>query len=99
MIPHKHAILNVKKDMILRNLPMDVDEILQRYNLTRDTARKYIDAIVQQNQSQAADDAGISRRTVNTYQRAFHDMTDTERATLISALAQENLIDRIDAGD
>lgn len=75
---------------------MDVDEILQRYSLTRDTARKYIDAIVQQNQSQAADDADISRRTVNTYQRAFHDMTDLERAALISALAHDNLLEHLD---
>jgi len=71
---------------------MDIDTILDRYNLTRDTARKYIDTIVRFNQSQAADEADVSRRTFNNYQRALREMTDTERAALISALAQDLLL-------
>lgn len=74
---------------------MDIDTILDRYNLTRDTARKYIDTIVRFNQSQAADEADVSRRTFNNYQRALREMTDTERAALISALAHETLIEHI----
>jgi polyhydroxyalkanoate synthesis regulator phasin len=74
---------------------MDVDDILNRYNLTRETARQYIDTIVRFNQSQAADEADVSRRTFNNYQRALREMTDTERAALVSALAHETLIEHI----
>jgi predicted DNA-binding protein (UPF0251 family) len=73
---------------------MDVDKILDRYNLTKDYARSYIDVIVHLNQSQAAEEAGISRETVRKYKKAFHQMTDTERAAVISALAQEILIEK-----
>jgi len=78
---------------------MPVDEILEHYSLTCDTARKYIDAIVQHNQSNAADDAGVSRQTVNAYQRTFCQMTDLERAAIISALAHDTLVERIETGD
>ena len=78
---------------------MDVDDILNRYNLTRETARRYIDAIIQLNQSQAADEAQVSRQTINTYKNAFQQMTDTERAALISSLAYETLVERIQTGE
>lgn len=75
---------------------MDVDAILDRYNLTKDYARSYIDAIAHLNQSQAAEEAGISRETVRKYKNAFHKMTDTERAAVISALAHERLLEYLD---
>lgn len=78
---------------------MDVDNILNRYNLTRETARRYIDAIIQLNQSQAADEAQVSRQTIDTYKNAFQQMTDTERAALISSLAHETLLECIQTGE
>ena len=78
---------------------MDVDDILNRYNLTKDYARRYIDAIVRLNQSQAAEEAGISRETARKYKNAIHEMTDTERAALISSLAHETLLERIQTGE
>jgi hypothetical protein len=78
---------------------MDVDNILNRYNLTRETARQYIDAIIQLNQSQAADEAQVSRQTINTYKNAFQQMTETDRAALISSLAHETLLERIETGE
>jgi hypothetical protein len=78
---------------------MDIDNILNRYNLTRETARRYIDAIIQLNQSQAADEAQVSRQIINTYKNAFQQMTDTERAALISSLAHETLLERIQTGE
>jgi site-specific DNA-adenine methylase len=78
---------------------MDVDDILNRYNITKDYARRYIDAIVHLNQSQAAEEAGISRETARKYKNAIHEMTDTERAALISSLAHETLLERIQTGE
>ena len=78
---------------------MDVDDILNRYNLTKDYARRYIDSIVHLNQSQAAEEADISRETARKYKNAIHEMTDLERATLISALAHDTLLEQIETDD
>jgi len=41
-----------------------VDDILERYGLTRDTAQRYIDAITRLNQTEAADELDVSRDTI-----------------------------------
>jgi len=92
----RHVFLKFTSATIVRHAPMDVDTILDRYNLTRDTARKYIDTIVRFNQSQAAEESQVSRQTINTYKKAFQQMTDTERAALISTLAHESLLEYLD---
>ncbi len=73
-------------------MTLRIDEILDDYGLTRETTAKYIDAIVRLNQTKTADEIDISRRQVSRYKDAFHDMTPQERLTVISALAQEQLL-------
>lgn len=67
----------------------DVDDLLARHGLTRDTAAAYIDAIVRMNQTEAADDIELSRPTINRYKNEFDDMTAEERAFLIATLFDE----------
>jgi len=71
---------------------MQVDEILDRYNLTRETAARYIEAIVQLNQSQTAEEIDVSRPTINRYKNVFNEMSSQERLIVISTLAQEQLL-------
>lgn len=72
---------------------MDVDTILEKYSLTRETTTRYVDAITRMNQSQAADEIGVSRDTVHRHKRVFAEMTPVERALVISSLTQENLLE------
>ena len=72
---------------------MLVDDILEQYNLTRETTAQYIEAIVHLNQSDTADEIGVSRQTINRYKTAFNQMTSQERLTVITALAQERLLE------
>ena len=74
---------------------MQVDEILDQYNLTRETAARYIEAIVQMNQSQTAEEIDVSRPTINRYKNVFNEMSSQERLIVISTLAQEQLLDRV----
>jgi transcriptional regulator with XRE-family HTH domain len=73
---------------------MDVDKILNRYNLERKNATRYIDAITRLNQSDTAEEIGVSRQTVSRYKNAFKEMTDNERTLLIAALTQEKLFEQ-----
>jgi response regulator of citrate/malate metabolism len=72
---------------------MDVDKILNKHNLDRDTATRYIDAITRFNQSETADKINVSRQTVRRYKDAFQEMNAQERLLLISSLTQEKLLD------
>jgi len=71
---------------------MTVDEILEKYNLTRETTAAYIDAIVQLNQSDTADEIDVSRQTINRYKTTFREMTAQERLAVIAALAQDQVL-------
>jgi ACT domain-containing protein len=73
---------------------MDVDKILNRYNLERKNATKYIDSITKLNQSDTAKEIGVSRQTVSRYKDAFKEMTDSERTLLIASLTQEKLFEQ-----
>ncbi len=73
---------------------MDVDKILDRYNLERENATNYVDAITRLNQSDTAEEIGVSRQTVSRYKDAFKEMTDSERTLLIAALTQEKLFEQ-----
>lgn len=77
---------------------MDVDNILTNYNLERDTAAKYIDAIVRMNQSETADEIKVSRQTINRYKNAFSEMNHRERSLLIASLTQEKLLEQLTEG-
>jgi len=66
-----------------------VDEILKRYSLQRDTARKYVEAITMGNGKEAAQQIGVSRRTVSNYQAGFNAMTKPERVLVLSKLMKE----------
>ncbi|WP_181685071.1 helix-turn-helix domain-containing protein [Halorhabdus salina] len=73
---------------------MDVDKILNRYNLKRKNAARYIDAITRLNQTQTAEETGVSRQTVSRYKNAFQEMTRQERLLLIATLTQEKLLEQ-----
>lgn len=84
------------KNVMRNTLPepgMEVDNVLKKYGLTRDTAQKYIDAITQMNQTQAAEETDVSGDTISRYKRAFQKMTSVERLLLISSLAQDKLLE------
>lgn len=72
---------------------MEVDQILEKHGLARDTAQQYIDAITRLNQTQAAEEIDVSRDTIHRYKRAFQEMTPIERAQLIASLAQDVLLE------
>jgi len=72
---------------------MEVDEILDKYNLDRDTATRYIDAITRSNQSETAEKIGVSRQTINRYKSSFSEMDQRERTLLTAALTQEKLLE------
>jgi len=74
---------------------MDVDEILDKYNLDRDTTTQYIDAITRFNQSETADEVNVSRQTINRYKNTFQEMDAQERTLLIAALSQEKLLEDV----
>lgn len=67
----------------------DVEEILSTHGLTKETAIKFIDAMLQFNQTETAHQMEVTRTTVNRYKKAFQKMTEEERAFLISMLYQE----------
>ena len=73
---------------------MDVDEILHKYNLERDTATRYIDAITRFNQSETAEEVNVSRQTINRYKNAFQEMNAQERLLLTATLTQEKLLEQ-----
>ena len=73
---------------------MDVDKILNRYNLERKNATRYIDAITRLNQSDTAEEINVSRQTVSRYKDAFQEMTDSERTLLIASLTQQKLFEQ-----
>jgi transcriptional regulator with XRE-family HTH domain len=66
-----------------------VDDLLEKYSLTRDNAAAYIDAIVRMNQSETAEAVGLTRQTVNRYKKAFAEMDAEERAFLMASLLDE----------
>ena len=66
-----------------------VDDLLDKYSLTRDNAAAYIDAIVRLNQTETAEETGLTRQTVNRYKKAFAAMDAEERAFLIASLFDE----------
>jgi predicted DNA-binding protein (UPF0251 family) len=66
-----------------------VDELLDEYSLTRENARAYVDAIVRLNQTKAADEMGVHRKTVENYKNRFAEMSEEERAFVIAALFDE----------
>ena len=74
---------------------MDLQTILNEYGLSRENAVNYVDAITQKNQTQTAEELGVSRDTVNRYKNAFEKMTAQERLLLISSLTQEKLLERV----
>jgi transposase len=70
-----------------------VDEVLEKYSLTRENVVAYIDAIVRSNQTDTAEAMDVSRDTVNRYKKAFESMTEQERLLVVSALTQERLLE------
>ncbi|WP_248896141.1 hypothetical protein [Haloplanus halobius] len=72
---------------------MNADQLLEKYGLTRKTTQQYIDAITRLNQTQTADELNVSRDTINRYKNAFQKMTPQERTLLITALAQDKLLE------
>ena len=66
-----------------------VDEILKRYSLQRSTARRYVEAVTMGNGKEAAQQIGVSRRTVTNYKQGFKAMSRPERAIVLSQLTKE----------
>jgi DNA-binding CsgD family transcriptional regulator len=73
---------------------MNLNQILEKYGLTRRTTTEYINAITRMNQTQTADELGVSRDTINRYKNAFQKMTAQERTLLIASLAQDKLLEQ-----
>jgi hypothetical protein len=71
---------------------MKVDQILEKYGISKDTTTAYIDAITRSNQTETAEELDVSRDTINRYKKAFNQMEPRERLLLISNLAQEKLL-------
>lgn len=74
---------------------MNLDQILEKYGLTRATTTEYIDAITRMNQTQTADELDVSRDTINRYKNAFAEMSQRERTFLIASLTQDQLLDYV----
>ena len=74
---------------------MKIQTILEEYGLSRQNAGNYVDAITRMNQTQTAEELGVSRDTVNRYKNAFEKMTAQERLLLISSLTQEKLLEQV----
>jgi response regulator of citrate/malate metabolism len=72
-----------------------VEQILSRYGIDRETAMDFVDAIVRMNQSEAADEVGVSRPTIRRYKEKFGEMGESERAFLISYLSAEKYSSRL----
>lgn len=70
----------------------DLDDLLSRHGLTRDTTTAYIDAVIRMNMSQTAAELDVSTDTVHRYKRALARMTEEERAFLIATLFQEKIL-------
>lgn len=66
-----------------------VDDLLEKYSMTRDNAAAYIDAIVRMNQTETAEATGLTRQTVNRYKKALAAMDAEERAFLVASLFDE----------
>lgn len=77
-----------------RDGEMEVDDILKKYGLTNKTATQYIDAITCMNQTQAAEEIGVSRETIHRYKKAFDKMNPVERSQLIATLTQNKFLER-----
>lgn len=76
-----------------------VDELLEQYSLTRENARAFVDAIVRLNQTKAAEEIGVHRKTVENYKKSFQEMTEEERAFLIAALFDERQRELLSEGN
>lgn len=66
-----------------------VDEILSKYSMTREKATAYIDAIIRMNQTAAAEETDVHRKTIENYKRRFAEMSEEERALLLASLFDE----------
>ena len=73
---------------------MDLNTILEKYGLSKDTAKEYITTITYLNQTKTAEEIGVSRDTVNRYKNAFAQMKPEERSLIIASLAQERLLEQ-----
>lgn len=62
---------------------------MDQHGLNRDTVTAYVDAIIRGNQTETADEIGVSRDTVNRYKKAFAAMTAEERARILTSLFHE----------
>ena len=69
-----------------------VNEILDKYGLSRSTTTQYIDAITRMNQTQTAEQFDVSRDTINRYKNTFHEMNAQERRLLIASPTQDKLL-------
>lgn len=70
-----------------------IDEVIEKYSLSRDKVIAYIDAIVRSNQTETAEAMGVSRDTVNRYKKVFGSMSEEERLLVVSAVTQEKLLE------
>ena len=66
-----------------------VDDLLSSYSLTRESATAYVDAIIRMNQTECAEEIGVTRPTVNRFKKAFGEMSAEERAFLMASLFDE----------
>jgi len=87
-------VLRIREDA--EAVPVNLDDVLSKYSLTPETAARYVDIITHKNQTDTAEEIGVSRDTVNRYKKAFDRMKTHERLLVISTLAQEQLIEELE---
>lgn len=68
-------------------------DVLAKYSLSKEVAAGYVHLITYQNQTETAEELDVSRDTVNRYKNSFAEMSAEERLLLISAFAQDQLLD------
>lgn len=71
---------------------MTPEEVKEEYfpNTSRKNLRLFIDQKIIKNNSEAANEIGLSRGTIHKYQSTFKQMSGAERNLLIKALADKN---------
>ncbi|MFB1065017.1 helix-turn-helix transcriptional regulator [Natrinema sp. H-ect4] len=74
---------------------MNVEDILEKYGLTKETTAQYIDAVTRMSQAETAEELEVSRGTVNRYKNAFDKMTCLERIQLTASLSTNKLLQQI----
>lgn len=57
--------------------------------MERETAKRYVEAIIRLNQTETAEEIEVARQTVQNYKKAFSEMSQGKRAFVLHKLVEE----------